>query len=154
VVAPQPLRGKGVKIKHPSTGGDPLKELAGIGRVVGHGVGALAESTYKDPLGSAAKTATLAGEIAKGVAGAAIGLPVYAVEHPLKTLSGEGAAHIAKRVGKGVVKYYSKKYGPSYRGEKGSYRKLEKQVEKEGPLPTALDVATLVAPGIGARQGG
>ena len=78
-----------------STGGDPLKELAGIGRVVGHGVGALAESTYKDPLGSAAKTATSAGEIAKGVAGAAIGLPVYAVEHPLKTLSGEGSAHIA-----------------------------------------------------------
>ena len=115
-------------------------------RTVGGAALATGEEFVSHPVRSTEKGAGTVKDIVKGVGGAAIGLPVYAVEHPLKTLSGEGATHIAKRMVSGEADAISKKYGPLWRGEKGGLKHLKKVVHEEGPLPTALDVATAVAP--------
>jgi hypothetical protein len=115
-------------------------------RTVGGAVLATGEETVSHPLRSAEKAAGTVKDIVKGVGGAAIGLPVYAVEHPGKTISGEGATHIFKRMVKGEAKSLSNTYGPLWRGDKGGLKHLKKVVHEEGPLPVALDAATVLAP--------
>jgi hypothetical protein len=133
----------------------------GLGRVVLHGTGAVVEELATHPLRSVAKTAGFVKDTAKGVASAAIGLPVYAAEYPiakgldavgLNRRSGKDKApddplKIAKRMLSTQGEHFKVKYGPSYAGKPGAFKRLKKIVHEEGPAATALDIATAVAPG-------
>lgn len=145
--------GAGTPLKRPlrSRSGVPvLGEAVGIARAVGHAAGAVAETTAENPGRAGGKALTQAGDIVKGLAGAAIGLPVYAATYPVKSALGVDAGDSPITIGKNMVdaevKRISDTYGPSYRGDKKSYAKLKKHVREEGPLMPALDVATALAP--------
>ncbi len=153
--------------KHTYKGGrrsDKLGAAAvygGATRAVANTVRAIGETTYDDPVGAAGKTVRQGGDIIKGLASAAIGLPVYAVTYPAKKAVGADAGDSPLTLAKNMVGAEGKRikdtYGPSYRGDKKAYAKLKKQVAKEGPLLPALDVATVLAPagvGLGAAARG
>lgn len=124
---------------------------AALSRVVGHALLGTAKDIVTHPIDAAEKTAKFAGETAKGVASTAIALPIYAAEYPVKKAlgvdAGDSPLKIAGRIAETTAKSYAKKYGPSYRGEPGAAGKLAKQIEKEGPGPTLLDLSTAIAPG-------
>lgn len=150
-----PLRttdGRKIKAKHAGGG---LPNVGGLARALAHGTAAVAEDIVEHPVDAAGKTAKTAAEIAKGTAATAIGIPVALAKDVANDASNvitgghrktDTAPSAVKRIVKETAKSYSDKYGPSYRGEKGAYKRLKKKVEEEGPLPTALDVATVVAP--------
>lgn len=137
-------------------GPDPV----GLARVVGAGTRAVVEETVEHPLRTVAKTAGFIKDTAKGVASAAIGLPVYAAEYPIakgldavglnrrsgKDKTPDSPLHIAERMIATQTAHYKTKYGDVYAGKPGAYGQLKKTVHEEGPAATALDVATVVAP--------
>ncbi len=131
---------------------------AGAGRVISHTTKAVAKKVYEDPVDSTIKSARQAGEIAKGVASAAIGLPIYTVNYGAnKALGrdpkGDEPLKIATRIVNAEGRRLSDSYGPSFRGEKGASKRLERKVDESGPLIPALDLATIASPvsaGLGA----
>lgn len=140
----------------------------GIARVVAGGTRAVAEETITHPLRSAAKTAGFVKDTAKGVASAAIGLPVYAAEYPIakgldavglnrrsgKDKAPDSPVHIAERMVHTQAAHLKAKYGDVYAGKPGAYGRLKKVVHEEGPASTALDVATIIAPVSSGLAGG
>lgn len=122
----------------------------GLGRVVLRSAEGISKAVYNHPFQQAGKTVSGIANTAKGVASAAIALPVYTAEYPVKEALkaagiGHGATnplHFVKRIAAGETKSLSQKYGGVYRGEKGAGAKLDKQIAQEGPVPTALDLAT------------
>lgn len=132
--------------------------MSGGPRVLANTARGVAEAIVKDPVASAEKTARQAGEIAKGVASAAIALPLYAPTYAAKKAigkdPGDSPIEIGSRMLKAEGKRLSDTYGPNYRNEKGSGKKLREQIRKEGPLIPALDVATVVAPGAAVAGSG
>ncbi len=120
----------------------------GLGRAFVNTVGAIGEETYHDPIGQAGKAVNTVGEVVKGITSlmalTSKGSPLVA---PMpKSARDDSAGEIAQRMAEGTAEHYKKTYGPSFRGEKGAYKKLRAQLREEGVLLPALDVATVVAP--------
>lgn len=122
-------------------------------RTIAHAARAVAEETVTHPLNARSKAAGTVKDIVKGAAGAAIGLPTYAVKyeadqllHPTGAHKVDSPAAIGARMVGRQAKALSEKYGASYEGKPGAFKGLKKAVHAEGPLPTALDLATVAAP--------
>ncbi len=120
----------------------------GLGRAFVNTVGAIGEETYHDPIGQAGKAVNTVGEVVKGITSlmalTSKGSPLVA---PMpKSDRDDSAGEIAQRMAEGTAEHYKKTYGPSFRGEKGAYKKMKKQFREEGVLLPALDVATVIAP--------
>ncbi len=122
-------------------------------RTVGHTLGAIGEAVTSNPADAADKTFKQATEIAKGLPAAAAVIP-YTIAYPINKAigndPGDNPIDMLSRMTSAEISRISKTYGDSHEGRPGAYRKLVKQVKREGPLMPALDVATVVAPGSSA----
>lgn len=159
-----PLRatrpGVGTKITPRAQRASPEKSIASIGRVFGHTTRAIASTTAEDFGGSARKTVSTAGDLAKGLAVLAAGVP-YTLAYPVNRALGneqESPGRIARRMLKQEKKRISTTYGPSWRGDKNSGAHVREIVKREGPLLPALDMAVVAGPtssalGLAAKSG-